>query len=76
MKVGQANDSETSDNAVVVDVVKNGTKIDSQSVRFDVVQPFDEDITDANSLKLQFHLDPTKCVSGGVTTVVEGLTVS
>jgi hypothetical protein len=76
MKVGQANDSETSDNAVVVDVVKNGTKIDSQSVPFDAVQSFDEDITDANSLKLQFHIDRTKCVSGGVTTVVEGLTVS
>ena len=76
MKVGQANNSQTSDNSVVVDVVKNGTKIDSQSVPFDVVQPFDEDITDANSLKLQFHLDPAKCVSGGVTTVVEGLTVS
>ncbi len=76
MKFGQANNSQSSDNAVLVDILKNGTKIDSQSVPFDVVQSFDEDITDANSLKLQFHIDPAKCVQGGVTAVVEGLTVS
>jgi hypothetical protein len=74
--VGQANDSVVSDNAVIVDVISNGTKIDSHTVPFDTVQALDEDVTDANSLKLQFHLDPAKCKEGGVTVVVEGLTVS
>ena len=76
MKVGQANNSMTSDDVVVVDVVKNGTKIDSQGVAFDVVQPFKEDVTDANSLKIAFQLDPAKCSNQGVVVVVEGLTVS
>jgi hypothetical protein len=76
MKVGQANNSASADDIVIVDAVKNGTKVDSQSVPFDIVQSFDENITDANSLKLDFHLDPAKCEGAGVTLVVEGLTVS
>jgi hypothetical protein len=75
-KVGQANDSQTADNTVIVDVVKNGNKTDSQPVPFDTVQSFDEDVTDGNSVKLFFHLDPAKCKNQAVTVVVQGLTVS
>jgi hypothetical protein len=77
MNVGQANNSVVSDNSVLVDVIVSGEKVDSQSVPFDTVQSFDVDATDANSLKIQFHIDPAvKCKQGGVTVVVEGLTVS
>lgn len=74
--VGQANNSQTADNTVIVDVVKNGNKIDSKPVPFDSVQSFDEDITDGNSVKLSFHLDPAKCENQTVTVVVQGLQVS
>ena len=76
LSVGQANNSQIADNTVIVDVVKNGNKIDSHPVPFDTVQSFNEDITDGNSVKLSFHLDPAKCESGSVTVVVQGLTVS
>ncbi len=73
--VGQANDSATADNTVIVDVIEGQTKIDSKPLPFDTVLPFEEDITGANSLKLEFHPDP-KCEDKSVTVVVSGLTVS
>lgn len=74
--VGQANDSQTSDNNVIVDVIMGQNKIDSKPLPFDTVLNFDEDITGANSLKITFRLDPTKCRNEGVTVVVSSMTVS
>jgi hypothetical protein len=74
--VGQANDSVTADNTVIVDIVKNGNKIDSRPVPFDSEQRFDEDITDGNSVKILLHMDPAKCQNKSVTLVVHDLTVS
>lgn len=74
--VGQSNDSQSSDNSVLVDVIMGQNKIDSKSLPFDTVLPFNEDITGANSLKITFRLDPNKCRDGSVTVVVSNMTVS
>lgn len=79
MKVGQATNSGSSDNVLVVEVLSNGKQVDSRRVPFNVVQPFKESVTGANAVKLRFYLDTedpqATCDQDGTTVVVQGLTV-
>lgn len=71
-KVGQANQSESSRQTLVVRVVGNGNQIDIQRIPFNEVQDFDIDVEDVNALEIEFSLDEevTDCTSLGESTAV------
>jgi hypothetical protein len=74
--VGQANDSQTSDGSLTVDVIANSTdKRDNRTVPFNKVQDFTIDVTSVGALKINFSLP---CDNGGasVIAVVEGMSVT
>lgn len=55
--VGQANDSASSDQTLVVDVFTNSRQILSRKIPFNVVQPFNVPVSSVNAVVLSFHLD-------------------
>lgn len=77
MSVGQANDSPSSGQVLVVEVEANGEQLDVRRVPFDQVQPIDLDIAGVNALRIVLTLDRGGCGSSDrVLAVVEGLRVS
>ena len=76
MKVGESNDSKSSDDTLVVQVIANGKQLDSRRIPFDAQQVFELNIKDVNALKINMSLDPDKCDNKEVTAVIEGLSVS
>ena len=76
MTAGQDNDSASSDEVLIVDVVANGTQIDTRHIKFDALQSFTENVRGVNALQIRVYLDTAKCVNKEVTAVIEGLIVS
>lgn len=77
MKVGESNSSQSSSDALVVQIIANGKQLDSRRIPFDAQQSFDLPIKDVNALKIDISLDPDKCeYNKSVTAVVEGMSVS
>jgi hypothetical protein len=76
-KVGQANNSETSDGALVVDVIANSTdKRDNRTVPFNKVQDFSIDVGSVGALKINFSLPCANSGSSSVIAVVEDMGVT
>lgn len=71
-KAGQANQSESSRDTLVVRVVGNGNQIDIQRIPFNEVQDFDLDVADVNALEIEFYLDDevSECGASGDSTAV------
>ncbi len=71
-KAGQANQSESSRDTLVVRVVGNGNQIDIQRIPFNKVQGFDLEVADVNALEVEFYLDDevTECGNSGTSTAV------
>lgn len=76
MNVGQANNSPSSDETLVVEIVANGRQQDFRRVPFDRIQSFKVSVRDVNALKLRFWIDEEECNGGQIVAVVEKLTVS
>jgi hypothetical protein len=76
--VGQANDSEASDQKLVVEVLANNQQVEIQSVPFNQVQDFRIPVDGVNALKILFYLDNTvqRCGSGSVNGVLIAPTVN
>jgi hypothetical protein len=80
MNVGQANNSDSSDESLVTQVIANGKQIDSHHIPFNTVQPFNESVAGVNALIVEMYLDPDQCnksrsSSPSVLAVIQGLTV-
>jgi hypothetical protein len=76
MNVGQANDSASSDETLVVQIVTNGKLEDTRRVPFDRIQQFAVNVKDVNALKLRFWIDEVECAyRDGIIAVIEKLTV-
>jgi hypothetical protein len=75
LSVGQANNSPSSDQKLVVEIVANGRQLDIRRIPFDRIQPFTENVAGVNALKLRFWIDADQC-TGDIVAVVEKLTVS
>lgn len=74
LRVGQANNSESSDADLVVRVVGNGTTIDSTRVRFNQLQDLSFSVSGVNALKIEFFMAGKKCNEDkSVNAVVTGL---
>lgn len=56
-KVGQSNESLSSDQTLVVKVIGNGKQIDVQKVPFNTITPVAVNVKDVNALKIQVFLD-------------------
>lgn len=71
-KAGQADQSESSNQTLVVRAVGNGNQIDIQRIPFNKIQEFTLDVSDVNALELEFLLDEdvTDCNRLGKTTAV------
>lgn len=55
---GQSNTSPSSDMVLKIDIIANGTRLDSRRASFNSIQNFDLNITDVNALKIRLYLDP------------------
>jgi hypothetical protein len=74
--VGQADDSEISDQEVVVEVLANNAQVDIRTVPFNQVQPISVPVSGVNALKLRFaQNDELDSCSGSVTAVLTDVTV-
>lgn len=71
-KAGQADQSESSKQTLVVRAVGNGNQIDIQRIPFNKIQEFTLNVSDVNALELEFLLDEdvTDCSRLGKTTAV------
>lgn len=71
-KAGQADQSESSKQTLVVRAVGNGNQIDIQRIPFNKIQEFTLNVSDVNALELEFLLDEdvTDCNRLGKTTAV------
>ena len=76
--VGQANDSQASDQKLVVEVLANNQQVEIQSVPFNQVQDFKIPVDGVNALKILLYLDNTvqRCGNGSVNGVIIGATVN
>ena len=75
--VGQADDSQISEQEVVVEVLANNAQVDIRTVPFNQVRPFSVPVTGVNALKLRFtQNDELDNCSGYVTAVLTDVTVS
>jgi hypothetical protein len=63
--VGQANDSKSSDQTLVVDVFTNSRQVLSQKVPFNTIQSFTVPVLSVNAVILSFHLDFNSRDCGG-----------
>jgi hypothetical protein len=76
--VGQANDSDASDQKLVVEVLGNNQQVEIQSVPFNQIQDFAIPVDGVNALKILLYLDDTvrDCGHGSVNGVITGPTVN
>jgi hypothetical protein len=77
--VGQANDSQASDQNVSVEVLGNNQQIDIRSVPFNQIQQFTIPVTGVNALKIDLRLDsdvPNCGRTGSVIGVLTDITLS
>jgi hypothetical protein len=70
MKVGQSDDSESSDAVVYVKVLGNGKYLDSTQVAFNKIQPLDASVVDVNALKIQVWRGGDRCNYSNSTEAV------
>ena len=70
MRVGQANNSESSDAEVLVRFVGNGSFIDSTRVKFNKLQDVAVPVTGVNALKLELFMSGKKCDEDKVVNAV------
>jgi hypothetical protein len=64
MKVGQGDDSESSDSVVSVKLLGNGKYIDTVKVPFNQVNTLKAPVADVNALKIQVWMGGDDCESG------------
>lgn len=71
-KVGQDNNSASSDKTLTVRVEGNGKQLDVQSIPFNEVRDFSVPVKDVNALKIQFYLEDQNenCYSGSLQAVI------
>ncbi|SFO52684.1 hypothetical protein SAMN05660359_04057 [Geodermatophilus obscurus] len=76
-KVGQANDSESSDQELTVEVLANNEQVEIRQVPFNQIQEFEIPVSSVNALKIQTYLNPDNpdC-QGSVIGVVHDVSVS
>jgi hypothetical protein len=74
----QANDSNASDQKLVVEVLANNQQAEIQSVPFNQVQDFTIKVDGVNALKIMLYLDNTveHCGNGSVVGVITDTTVN
>jgi len=70
MKIGQSDDSESSDAIVYVNVLGNGKYLDSTQVAFNKIQSLDASIADVNALKIQVWRGGDRCTTSNATEAV------
>jgi hypothetical protein len=70
MKIGQSDDSESSDAIVYVNVLGNGKYLDSTQVAFNKIQLLDAPIADVNALKIQVWRGGDRCTTSNSTEAV------
>jgi hypothetical protein len=63
MKIGQSDDSESSDSVVYVKLLGNGKYLDSTQVAFNKIQMLDASVLDVNALKIQVWRGGEHCAS-------------
>lgn len=74
VRIGQANDSESSDAELLVRVVGNGTFIDSRRVRFNRLDTLSVPVAGVNAVKIQVFMTGKRCSEDkGVTAVLANL---
>jgi hypothetical protein len=77
MNVGQANDSPSSDGAVVVEIQGNGKQLDIREISFDRIQPFDVSVSAMNAVKVLVSFQQESCGSpDAAIAVISGLSVT
>ncbi|MGY1609210.1 MULTISPECIES: hypothetical protein [unclassified Geodermatophilus] len=76
-KVGQSNDSESSDQELTVEVLANNEQVEIRQVPFNQIQEFEIPVRAVNALKVQTYLNPDNpdC-RGSVIGVVHDVSVS
>ena len=74
---GQANDSNASDQKLVVEVLGNNEQVEIQSVPFNEIRDFRIPVDGVNALKILLYLDNSVrgCGNGSVIGVITGATV-
>ena len=76
-KVGQANNSESSDQELTVEVLANNEQVEIRQVPFNQIQQFEIPVSSVNALKIQIYLNPDNPDCGGsVIGVVHDVSVS
>ena len=75
MRVGQSDDSESSDSEVNVKLVGNGKYIDTVRVPFNKIQTLEASVAGINALKLQIWMGGQNCTGDDVVAVLMGLKV-
>ena len=72
--VGQANDSRSSSETLVVQVLGNDKQLDVQRVPFNTLQPISVTVTDVNAVKINLYLEPGGSLDG-VDAVISDIVV-
>lgn len=74
---GQSNQSKSSTQKVVVEVLANNSQVDSRSIPFDAVQPFTIPVKDINAVTIRAYLDDsvTGCGQQGAKIVLADVIV-
>jgi hypothetical protein len=73
--VGQANNSESSEQTLVVKVLGNGKQLDVHRVPFNTVQKVSVSIKGVNAVKVKLYLDPeNRTSSDSVLAVISDVT--
>jgi hypothetical protein len=76
LNVGQANNSPSSDDVLVAEIVANGRQKDIRRIPFDRIHKFDVNVKDVNALKVRLWIeDGDNDCNDDVIGVVEKLTV-
>jgi hypothetical protein len=75
--VAQADNSESSDLGLTVEILTNGAQAEIRTVPFNQIQEFAVPVASVNAVKLRFSLDapPSRC-EGSVVAVVHDVSVS
>ncbi|THJ68002.1 hypothetical protein E8P82_04060 [Arthrobacter echini] len=71
--VGQANDSSSSDQTMVVQVLGNNKQLDVQQVPFNAQQPISVDVSGVNAVVINFYLEDSSTY-GSVNAVLSDIT--
>lgn len=74
--VGQANDSESSEHILVVQVLGNGSQLDVKRIPFNTTETLTLAVSKVNAVQFRFYLDNESGARGGTATaVISGITV-